>query len=178
MLSLCSCLALPTCHPVLFPLEWVLPSLTGTAEQATRRAGLRQPVCAHRSFPRLVSSRVCVSVVARGALGWLSHLSGRRLVPQQRTWPSGQGYSPGICPQPVKSGYMRLMFVMSACLQCASCGALHAWAGLCDLLGHVLCIGAEPLLRLSPGRGVGTYPTTVSPSLRMGSSAPGWEGGS
>lgn len=55
---------------------------------------------------------------------------------------------------------MRLMSVMSACLQRASCGALHAWAGLCDLLGHVLCTGAEPLLGLSLG--LGAYHTTAS----------------
>lgn len=83
-------------------------------------------------------------------------------MPQPRTWPYGQGCSPDICPQPVKSGHMRLMSVMSACLLRASCGALHAWAGLCDLLDHVLCTGAEPFLGLSLGRGVGAYPTTVS----------------
>lgn len=56
---------------------------------------------------------------------------------------------------------MRLMSVMSACLQSASPGALHAWAGLCDLLGHVLCTGAEPLLGLSLGSGVGAYTASL-----------------
>lgn len=82
-------------------------------------------------------------------------------MPQQRIWPSGQGSGPGVCPQPVESGHMRLMSVMSACLQSASPGALHAWAGLCDLLGHVLCTGAEPLLGLSLGSGVGAYTASL-----------------
>lgn len=177
MLSLCSCLALPTCCPVLFPLEWVLPSPTGTAEQATGRAGLRQPSAHPLISTSCLQSCLCISCGPRGT--WVAQPPLRdeasASAKDMAIWPRLQ---PWICPQPVKSGYMRLMFVMSACLQCASCGALHAWAGLWDLLSHVLCTGAEPLLRLSPGRGVGTYPTTVSPSLRMGSSAPGWEGGS
>lgn len=98
-------------------------------------------LCPSVPFPRLVLSRVYVSAVAQRALGWISHLSGRWLVPQHRTWPSGQG--PGVSPQSVQSGHMHLMSVMSACLQRASCGALHAWAGLCDLLGRVLCTGVD-----------------------------------
>ena len=129
-----------------------------------RRRGCREGwagaarLCPSIPSPRLVLSHVCVSAVARRALGWRSHLSGRWLVPQQRTWPSGQG--PGVSPPPVESGHMYLMSVMSACLQRAFYGALHAWAGLCDLLGPVLCTGAEPLLGLSLG--VGAYQTTAS----------------
>lgn len=49
---------------------------------------------------------------------------------------------------------MRLMSVMSACLQCASRGTLHAWAGVCDLLGHVLS--------LDSAWGSGSLQTTAS----------------
>lgn len=75
-------------------------------------------------------------------------------VPRQRKWPFGQGSSPSVCPLPVESGHVRLMSVMSACLQCASRGTLHAWAGVCYLLGRVLS--------LDSAWGSGSLQTTAS----------------
>lgn len=67
VLSPWSCLALPTWCLVLFPPEWVLPNLTGTAEQTTGRAGLRQPVCAHPFISTsCLESCLCISCGPRG----------------------------------------------------------------------------------------------------------------
>lgn len=49
---------------------------------------------------------------------------------------------------------MRLMSVMSACLQRAPRGTLHAWAGVCDLVGRVLS--------LDSAWGSGSLQTTAS----------------
>lgn len=169
VLSLWSCLAPPTYCLVLFPLERVLPGLTGT--------GQPQPILAHVPFPLLVLSPVRVSAVGCGALGWLSHHSGRWLVPRQRKLPPGQGSGHGVHPQPVESGHVRLVSVVSACLQCASCGALHAWAGLCDLLSCALCARENHSLGSAWGWGLPNY---SRPPLRtlLGPSSPGWEGNS
>lgn len=159
VLSLWSCLAPPTYCLAVFPPERVLPGLTG-------RAGLPQLIC---SIPTsCLESCPRVSAVARGALGWLSHHSGRWLVPRQRKLPPGQGSGRGVRPQPVESGRVRLVSVVSACLQCASCGALHAWAGVCDSLSCVLCARENHSLGSAWGWGL--------TSLRT--SNPRWEGNS
>lgn len=120
----------------------LLPCAVPTGVDPSQGTAGRLPgglaVCSSISFPLLVLSLVHVSAVARGTLGWLSHHSGRRLVPQQRELPSCQGSGHGVPTHPACGVRARAPCVCHVCVStvCLLC-ALHAWAGLCDLLSSV-----------------------------------------
>lgn len=87
-------------------------------------------LCPSVPSPRLVLSRVCVSAVTQRALGWLSHFSGRWLVPQQRTWPSGQGFG-------ISSPHR---WSQGTCTSCLSCLRVYSVPSAAPCMPGLVCV--------------------------------------
>lgn len=153
---------------------------TGCWEGWSRAAHPRSFV----SFVLLVSSLDVYQLWPKGRLGGSATTRGssRPSAEEVAIWPRQWPWYPSpACRVGARVPCVCHVYVS----QRASCGALHAWVGLCGLLGCVLlCTGAEPLLGLNLGPGVHRTAAGFLRGFRLNiknvvpSSSPGWEGNS